>query len=595
MPGLDEEKSSQVLQHKPIQKKKSTLEKDKSIPLSEPQEYEQNKIFSTEIVLSKRPAYIEILPEDTLKYIFSFLDIAYLGRAAKVSKRWKIGAATPDLWKRIGLTKYGEYLNQEGLTENPKQKVIQHYLSVLVNTKDDLQEIERLIRNYKLGSYTPSFKKYIKSEFLVGLIVALPDKEEFVAQGCLQAIRQKIEGLSCGGDPYPLGYYSWQDRRRPTYGYKKNPEAARELNDRLIEVGDPEAIKRKIKGLSGDNRHMVNIGDYLDKWVEVIDPDYGYKKDLEALREFNDSLVEKESLEAVERKVEGLAEGKDGYPKDPNAARELNESLVKKGNQEAIKRKIDGFFAGKYGYEKKPQAAREFNESLVAKGDKKAISRKVEGLRWRGNGYKEDLDELREFNESLVAKGDPDAIERKISGLSNGNNGYPKDLNAARELNERLIIEKDDKNAIERKIYGLGVGSNGYAKSPEAARELNDRLVEKGDKDAIERKIVGLSNGVCGYNAQYQALKEFNESLVVKRDPEAITRKIMGLAEGSTCYKKSLQDLKSFLEELTIDPYLFARAIGHYFKAFGLKYGVLGFERDRAKAIKYIKTHNVPY
>lgn len=102
---------------------------------------------------------------------------------------------------------------------------------------------------------------------------------------------------------------------------------------------------------------------------------YGYEKDLSALRSFNESLIEKNNPEAIERKIMGLENGNNGYERNPSAARVFNESLVEKGDPEAAKRKIWGLAKGQDGYKKDPLAAKEFIESLVI--DNNSVTRGI--------------------------------------------------------------------------------------------------------------------------------------------------------------------------------------------------------------------------
>ena len=60
-------------------------------------------------------------------------------------------------------------------------------------------------------------------------------------------------------------------------------------------------------------------------------------------------------------------------------------------------------------------------------------------------------------------------------------------------------------------------------------------------------------------------------------------------------YEKSHEEQRGFIEVLTRSEIFLTRGIGHYLKACGLKYGVLGYERNRGMAIEYIKKHNVSY
>lgn len=289
---------------------------------------------------------VDALPPEILLTTFRFLSPHDLGRTIQVSTRWKRVTDKPDLWRYMGSRYYGDFLSEEDLRENPNQKVVFHYLSVIVNATENLKEIERLVSHYRLGLYTPLCKKYLGPLILTDLVSDIPTQKEFIAQGSREVIKRsseatqkKIEGLEEG-----------------KYGYEKNPLAARDLNELLVKEGDLKAIERKINGLLFGN--------------------CGYKIDLAAAREVNDILVEKANLEAIHRKIKGLAEGKYGYEKNLLAARELNELLVKERNLKAIERKINGLLFGNFGYEMNLREAKEFNELLIKEGDLEAIKRK---------------------------------------------------------------------------------------------------------------------------------------------------------------------------------------------------------------------------
>jgi hypothetical protein len=307
--------------------------------------------------------------------------------------------------------------------------------------------------------------------------------EVLIQRGDQQAIKRKIDALIQGGDARPYGIDVPHYRRPgdyPTYGYEKNPEAVWELNDILAKRGDKEAISRKIEGLTrgGDTyqKRSVYGGSAYGKPFTHYYPSYGYKKNPEAAREFNDILVEEGDQQAITRKIEGLTRGGDiyhqnevvqsvthcyptyGYEKNPQAAREFNEILVERGDQEASTRKWLGLMRGgdsyqaferlrpvthyypTCGYEKNPQAAREFNEVLIKKGDRRAIGRKIWGLLNGTNSYEKNLKAAKDLNDILVERDDQEAIKSKENGLLNGNYGYEKNLEAAKEFEEFIKI-----------------------------------------------------------------------------------------------------------------------------------------------------------
>lgn len=515
------------------------------------------------------------VPEEILSIIFVLLEVNDLGRLAQVSSGWKKFTENPDLWTYIGAKHYGDYLNEEDLRETPKQKVVGHYLSVLVNKTESFLEIHRHVRQYRLDLYLLPLKKYIKPKFLINLASGFScyeDLVEFVAQDNENAIERIL-------------------------GETRDLSTVRQFNERLVEYDNRNAIERKTQGfLRGEN---------------------GYEKNPIAAKEVNELLVKKGDPAAIERKVRGLAEGRYGYAKSPTAAREFNDFLVKKADSEAYKRKILGLLGESYGYEKNSETARELNDLLVERGNAEAIERKIKGLARGKYGYEKDPKEAREFNDLLIEKRDMEAIERKTKGLLEGKFGYEKDLTAARKFNE-LLIGKDYGQAIERKIGGLLEGKYGYEKDLIAAREFNELLVERDDPEASKRKFIGLAEGKCGYERDLVALRELNDFLVEKGDPEAIRRKIEGLTEenhnystdslnvamhpemyprAKNGYKKDPKTAREFIESLVTSKFPLARGIGKYLKAFAMKYGVLqlGYTKDRKEAFKFIRENHVPY
>ncbi|NEJ83839.1 hypothetical protein GR268_46160 [Rhizobium leguminosarum] len=56
-------------------------------------------------------------------------------------------------------------------------------------------------------------------------------------------------------------------------------------------------------------------------------------------------------------------------------------------------------------------------------------------------------------------------------------------------------------------------------------------------------------------------------------------------------YQPDILQLKSWLEEKASEGTRWAC----YLKAQGMKYGILGFKKDREAAIEYIRSYNIPY
>ena len=448
-------------------------------------------IGAGESMASEEDVIFESLPNDCLMPAFRFLDPADLGRVARVSTRWKEASGDPNLWREVGLVIHGDYLSEEDLTENPRQKVICHYLRVVVFATTDLMKIDRLVRQYKLSLRIPFFNKHQDLSFLVGflinLVTNLSSREELITQGNEAVIRTKVNGLLDG-----------------QYGYERDLVALREFNETLIARGDQEAIKRKISALSQ--------GGFVDSNTYDIPPHIYY-----------------------------------GVP-----------ALVAVDERHTYRT---------YGYERNPAAVREFNETLVARGDNKALERKIHGLADGHYCCEKDPVIVREINETLIARGDQKAIERKIYGLANGSHGYGKDLAAARELNDALV-ERGDQKAIERKVVGRGYW--GYQRNPIDVREANEILVGKGNITALKRKIEGLIERRDSYDPHHIAASGYEQNPIVARE---------------------------FIESLSMSEFRITRGIGKYIKAFALKYGVLelGYKKETGEAIEFIRQNHIPY
>ena len=94
------------------------------------------------------------------------------------------------------------------------------------------------------------------------------------------------------------------------YGYREDPEAAREVDDRLVDAGDEDAISRKIYELE--------------------------QATLQPFREFNDQLVDRGNKKAMLRKIMGLNHGSYGYLQNQDAAKELQDREVAKELQDRL-------------------------------------------------------------------------------------------------------------------------------------------------------------------------------------------------------------------------------------------------------------------
>lgn len=135
---------------------------------------------------------IERLPDELLLAVLTFVEIQDLGKVSQVSTRLKRIVGDAQLWRLMGTRCYGDYLSTEDLKENPREKVVSHYLKVIVNTTEDLEKMERLINYYPLSTYTRNGGSCLSSKYCSSFLAnstefskfaELPDYEELALQG----------------------------------------------------------------------------------------------------------------------------------------------------------------------------------------------------------------------------------------------------------------------------------------------------------------------------------------------------------------------------------------------------------------------------
>ncbi|NEJ83868.1 hypothetical protein GR268_46315, partial [Rhizobium leguminosarum] len=105
------------------------------------------------------------------------------------------------------------------------------------------------------------------------------------------------------------------------------------------------------------------------------------------------------------------------------------------------------------------------------------------------------------------------------------------------------------------------------------------------------RKIEGIANGTYGYEENHVAAAVFNEHLVEQGNQKAIEQKLAVLANVRYNFKPHATQLKRWIENEASK----RKRCACYLKAQGLKYGILGFQKDRKAATEYILENNIPY
>jgi len=471
------------------------------------------------------------LPDEVMLQILNELSVKDILQASQVCRYWHVLSEDPALWKALRLRINGDYPASDASKEQAKK----HLVRIHVNTLSDPNNIAHLVNKYNLNDQHP-FSKYKSLLFnLYNCEIYIPEEEGDISIKKIDMIDIIDEYVAQGNEEAIIWKINGIADGRCVYEH--NPESTIAFIESLVEQGNEEAIKRKISGLIYGSHSC-----------------YGYKADHKAAVILIDSLVEQGSQQAIGRKIWALLEGNYGYKKDIKAAVLLNNNLVLQGNEEAIKRKMEGLIEGKYGYQ----------ADLKAAGD---------------------------FIVSLALQGNEEAIKQKIWGLTDGDYGYEKNAEAAVALNESLV-DKGNVRAIRRKIGGLAYDNWGYERDPEAAIAFLESLIEQGNEEAIRLKIEGLTHGNYGYEQNRKAAIAFIESLVKQDNEVAIRRKIKGLVKGNNLiYKRDDTQLKNWIEEQASE----GKRWAYYLKAQGLKYGVLGFKKDRDAAIQYILKYGIPY
>lgn len=228
MDNVDKEKISSITTRVQKVNKQIELEKDKS--------------YLTASTIPKGIPSTKI-PDELLIHVFSFLKIDDLGRVAQVSSVWRRICGFPELWRKMSLKSYRNYLSTEDLMENPQQKVIHRY-SVNVKIKKLRRQRDGLIK---------------------------------------QAISEsKIETAP---NPYHRygGYYMGGKEcvssigRNPTMKHPVSNKfhllSAREVNECLILLGDVDAIERKKRELK--EKEVIGSEPHIYDWVDPRQPPNG--------------------------------------------------------------------------------------------------------------------------------------------------------------------------------------------------------------------------------------------------------------------------------------------------------------------------------
>ena len=449
----------------------------------------------------------------------------------------------------------------------------------------DLVEAKKFIHDMGAKGKTEGIGKALNSGNLKNQEILKYCNDELVDLGDQGAIARKIQGLSHEGYGYTPNleeatkFIDEIAAKEKTEGIalglklifrSKNLKILKHCNDVLVVLENPDAIARKIEGLSGSivwcyDENLEKAKEFIGHLVvkgktEGIATALSSRnlKNQEILRYCNDALVDLGNLEAMTRKSEGLRDGSTGYTKDIGRETKHNDDLVAMGNPNALVRKFWGLRTGDFGYDADLKAFKDFKKMLISKEHTEAIETIIKQIAELSPAY--ELNEAKELNDQLVDQGNENAIERQIYGFAHGKHGYPKEPEKAVALNDKRENQGNSK-AIGRKTWGLNCGCWGYTKDLETANDHKNKLLKQENTKAIDDLIRLLTNSQL-FELDEKGLKEvktLNDWLLAQENTEAtvrtdgIVRKLWGQARGEYGYTKDPNFLTNYINLLAHD------------------------------------------
>lgn len=132
----------------------------------------------------------EIIKKSSLCEYFTIKDLIHVKSS---SKGLNIIFSDPLIWRKIAIENYNVNLTKEYIEQNSLKEVCQLLLSVYVNTLDNLDKIEEIIKTYNLSPW----RKFLGNNFNYHTICTLQiiDRDELISQGDQYALLIKINGL----------------------------------------------------------------------------------------------------------------------------------------------------------------------------------------------------------------------------------------------------------------------------------------------------------------------------------------------------------------------------------------------------------------
>ncbi len=359
------------------------------------------------------------LPPDLKRHILLYLDINDIARMGRVSKKWLKATHQKELWidvsKRMNAGIFLEKDIKELALDELMTLVKKHYLSVLVNIKDNPAEIYRLVHVYQLQGYHAETLSRLFSN------IARPfyglSSEEDKKELCAQRRDPVISSLTS------------PSKEGREYSNHKEAKLARDINDWLVLQGDDEAINRQIEGaIYGFHGYEIQGWDKAHDLIE--------------------HFAAQGSDAAIIHTIKGYTLGYTGYKADYTKGKELIETLVRKESDQGLIYKADALFHGRYGYPKNVSAARALYMQVVQKGGKLASRATIfAGIRVPEKSHKEKQPERLSLEEkklisdlvnnrsspslmieiaALEAKGSPLGYYLKALGIKYGIFGFSK-------------------------------------------------------------------------------------------------------------------------------------------------------------------------
>lgn len=230
---------------------------------------------------------------------------------------------------------------------------------------------------------------------------------------------------------------------------------------------------------------------------------------------FNEALIAYDDEKAIEKKKQGLLEGKFGYQGNREAAYAFNDTLILQGNAKAIEHKLRGWAPSGYWYHHflygNPTKSKEFIETLVSQGHSRAIQFKIEGLAEGAYGYEQNLGAAKELLDSFVTQGHYRAIDLKFSALADGKFGYEADTEAAYTFMDNLISQ-GNLTALQYKLNLLMDGGGGtiYPQDPTLIPSLIDALIAKESTSRLGHvlKAFAMKVGTLGFKLDQKAAND---------------------------------------------------------------------------------------